>query len=116
MTQNKVFDEKKLADLPIVGKQPVNEKEEKHLKEFFEFEFYNNEEPGIAIQFPYGSTKNNIVFTFRHGEKYRIPRHVARHVESCTTPVYLWKSNGSGAMQKTKAGIKSRFHMRQVFV
>jgi len=110
-----LLDEKKLESLPIVGEKPKTEKEEKFLKEFAEFEFYNSEEPGVETQFPYGSTKNNIVFLFQHGQKYRVPRHIARHVEKCSTPLYAWKPNGSGAMIKTKTGTKSRFQMRQVF-
>jgi hypothetical protein len=107
--------DEKMLDLPIVGKQPVNEKEEKYLKEICEFEFYNTEEPGLSIKFPYGNTKKNHSFTFEHGSKYRIPRHVARHVESSSTPIYSWKPNGSGAMQKIQTGTKSRFQMRPVF-
>lgn len=115
MAVEKALDASRLADLPIVGKQPANEKEEKHLKEFCEFEFYNNEEPGTAIQFPYGSTKKSFVFTFRHGEKYKVPRHVARHLESCTTPIYAWRASGTGEMIKYRTGTKSRFQMRPIF-
>lgn len=109
------LDEKKLADLPIIGAQPSNEKEEKYLREICEFEFYNTEEPGLAIQFPYGKTKKPQIFTFIHGERYRIPRHVARHVENCSTPIYSWKPDGTGKLHKVKTGIKSRFQMRSVF-
>ena len=116
MALEKMMDPTKIATLPIIGKPPANEKEEKHLKEICEYEFYNSEEPGVTIQFPYGSTKNNFTFTLKHGEKYKVPRHIARHLESCTTPIYWWKSNGAGAMVKTLKGIKSRFQMRQVFV
>ena len=107
--------EKKMNALPIIGKAPSGEKEEKHLREIVEYEFYNIEEPGTPIKFPYGSTKRNMTFELVHGQKYKVPRHVARHIESCVTPIYNWKPDGSGAMLKTKTGIKSRFQMRQVF-
>jgi len=110
-----VLDEKKLMDLPILGKKPENEKEEKYLREICEYEFYNVEEPGLTLRFPYGSTKKSYTFTFRHGEKYKIPRHVARHIESCSTPMYSWRPSGTGNMQKTHTGTKSRFQMRPVF-
>lgn len=116
MASEKAMDLLKMATLPIIGKLPANEKEEKHLKEICEYEFYNSEEPGVSIQFPYGSTKNNMTFTIKHGEKLKAPRHVARHLESCMTPIYCWRSNGAGAMVKTLNGVKSRFQMRPVFV
>lgn len=112
---NKVADEKIMDSLPIVGKQPETDEEEAFLREVVEFEFYNSEEPGVAVSFPYGSTKKNHVFLFRHGEKYKIPRHVARHVESRSTPLYKWQASGTGTMQKSRTGTKTRFQMRQVF-
>lgn len=108
-------DERKMAELPIIGKMPANEKEEKYLREIVEYEFYNTEEPGLSLRFPYGNTKKKVNFTFSHGEKYKIPRHVARHVESCSTPIYAWKPDGRGRMQKVRAGTKSRFQMRPVY-
>lgn len=109
------IDEKKLSELPIVGNAPSNEKEEKYLREFATFEFYNLEEPGLHHECSYGSTKNQVFFSFQHGQKYKLPRHVARHMETRTTPIYQWRPNGHGGMQKTLTGHKSRFQMRSVF-
>ena len=107
--------EEHLASLPIVGKVPKNEKEEKYLKEICEFEFYNLEEPGMSIKFPYGGTRKHHNFLFFHGGKYRLPRHVARHIESRSTPIYDWRPNGTGKMVKQLVGEKPRFQMRHVF-
>ena len=38
----------KIQQLPITGKQPENEKEEKFLREVCEYEFNNLEEPGLS--------------------------------------------------------------------
>ena len=108
-------DEKALEALPIVGKQPESEREEKYLREICEFEFYNSEEPGLMHKFVYGNAKHKKVFQFVHGGKYRIPRHVARHIENCTTPLYDWRPNGLGQMEKKRVGNKQRFQMRHVF-
>lgn len=105
----------RIATLPIVGKQPETEKEEKFLREFCEFEFYNLEEPGLAQKFPYGNTSNNHTFTLFHGGKYRLPRFVARHLESCSTPIWDWRPDGNGRMTKRQVGTKPRFRMSQVF-
>ena len=101
--------------LPIVGNQPKDEKEAKFLKEICEFEFYNLEEPGLSIQFPYGNTRYQHNFKLFHGGKYRIPRHVARHLESRCTPIWDWRPDGTGRMQKQRVGDKPRFQMRQVY-
>lgn len=113
--RQKAVEIKRLEELPIVGKPPENEKEEKYLKEIVEYEFYNTEEPGFTQKFPYGSTKKFVNFIFEHGKKYKVPRHVARHVENCSTPLYKWTPDGSGAMAKNMIGKKSRFQMRPVF-
>lgn len=104
-----------LSQLPIVGKKPANEKEEKYLKEICEFEFYNLEEPGIPQKFPYGDTRKNHTFTFLHGGKYKLPRHVAQWVESRGTPIWDWRPDGSGRMVKQRVGEKPRFQMRHIF-
>lgn len=101
--------------LPIVGKPPANAKEEKFLREIVEYEFYNSEEPGHSVTFPYGSTKNKKIFNFKHGQKYRLPRHVARHVESCSTPLYKHEPDGTGILIKKRVGTKTRFQLRPVF-
>lgn len=108
--------EKTVLPLPIIGRQPETEQEEEYLREELEYEFYNMEEPGTSLTFPYGSTKSKKNFLFVHGKKYKIPRHIARHIESCSVPLYKWQADGSGAMKKTRIGTKSRFQMRPVFV
>lgn len=104
-----------LQKLPIIGKQPKNEKEEKHLKEIHEYEFNNIEEQGLSNTFSYGDGKNQHVFKFFHGGKYKVPRFVARHVENCTTPKYDWVPDGRGNMVPTFVGNIARFQMRESF-
>lgn len=104
-----------LAKLPIVGNQPKNAKEEQFLREVCEFEFYNLEEPGLSHRFSYGDATNNRSFTMYHGEKYRLPRFIARHLESRGTPNYEWRPNGKGGLVKHLAGTKPRFRMSQSF-
>lgn len=104
-----------LKILPIIGKQPESEKEEKFLKEVLPYEFYNVEEPGLTHTFPYGNTRHQRTFKFFHGQTYHVPRHVARHVENCTTPIWAWRPDGTGRMVKQKIGEKPRFQMRQQF-
>lgn len=114
-----VRDEKKSIDdlkkLPIIGRQPTNEKEEKFLREVCDFEFYNLEEPGISVRFPYGNSKNQHNFTLFHGGKYTLPRFIARHLESCKTPIWKWRPDGLGAIHKEKVGYAPRFRMSQKF-
>ncbi len=107
--------EKELVNFPIIGKQPSSEKEEKHLREICEFEFYNLEEPGVMHKFSYGNTRLHHTFQMFHGGKYRVPRFLARHIESCSTPLWEWRPNGRGGMDKKKIGDKPRFRMSQVF-
>lgn len=109
------MDAKKLAALPIVGEQPKSEKEEKFLREICEYEFRNVEEPGLAISFPYGSTKKKAKISLFHGGKCKMPRFIARHIESCTTPMWKWRPDGLGGMNKENIGTKPRFQMRQLF-
>lgn len=115
MVQNRKITDKELNDLPIVGDQPRSEKEEKFLKEVCEFEFYNLEESGLCLKFPYGNTQKHTDFLFFHGGKYKIPRHVARHVDSRCTPKWEWRPNGKGTMEKQKIGLKPRFQMKQIY-
>ena len=104
-----------LQKLPIIGKQPASEKEEKFLREVCEFEFMNMEEPGLSQRFPYGNAKKNHNFTLFHGGKYKLPRFIAQWVESRTTPLWDWRPNGEGGMTKKLIGQNPRFQMRQVF-
>ncbi len=85
------------------------------MREINEYEFYNLEDTGYPIKFPYGDTKNKHVFTFMHGGRYKLPRFIAQFVESKATPRYDWRPDGSGKMQKQRTGDKPRFQLRQVF-
>lgn len=113
------IDEKKLARLPIINTEDPSkkftEKEEKWLREMACYEFMNLEQPGLMHTFSYGSAGNSMKFTFFHGGKYRLPRFIARHIDSRSTPMWDWKPDGSGRLQKYRAGGKSRFQMREVF-
>ncbi len=106
-----------LAALPIQGRSPSNEKEEKFMREICEFEFYNLEEPGLSVKFPYGSTRNKHTFNFFHGAKYRVPRFLAQYLETRSTPIWDWRPDpeGTGRMTKQRMGDKPRFQMRQVY-
>lgn len=95
--------------------KPKSEKEEKWYRELGEYEFFNQEEPGMIQKFPYGSTKHKTTLVFMHGGKYMIPRFLAQHVEKCQTPIWKWRPDGLGSMQKEQVGYKNRFQMRQVF-
>ena len=105
-----------LQALPIVGTQPKSDKEEQYLREICEFEFMNLEEPGLSITFPYGNAKHQKNFTFFHGGKYKLPRFIARHLESCAKPIWKWRPDGTGRMNKELIGNDPRFQMRQSFV
>ena len=104
--------------LPIFHPDPAkkySEKEEKYLREVLNYEFVNVEQAGMAVSFGYGDARNKAKFTLVHGSKYKFPRFLARHVESVGTPMYGWKPDGSGQMQKTEKGRKPRFQMREVY-
>jgi hypothetical protein len=105
----------KLQDLPIIGKQPESEAEEKYLRELVEYEFYNLEEPGMRIKFPYGSKGRMHNFEFWHGAKYTVPRFIARHLESKGAPLWKWVPDGTGAMHKELIGKNPRFRMTPSF-
>ena len=111
----KQIDDKQIQMLPIVGKKPATEKDEKWLRELVEYEFHNIEEPGLVHSFTYGSTKLNHNFKFFHGGKYKIPRFIAHHVNNCGTPLWKWTPDGSGAMVKSLIGKNSRFQMREIY-
>lgn len=113
------LDPKKMEKLPILNlKSPshkITEKEEKYLRELVEYEFMNIEEPGLMQKFTYGNTKNKMTFTFFHGGKYRVPRFIAKHLESKSTPIWKWRPDGSGSLIKELTGRNPRFQMREVF-
>lgn len=85
------------------------------LNEVITVEFYNLEEPGVPVKFVYGDTKNPENHYLMHGGKYHLPRRVVQHVESRQTPIWGYKPDGHGRMQKNLEGYKSRFQCRQIF-
>lgn len=113
------MDEKKMTNLPIRDpKNPskkLSEKEEKFMREICTYEFINVEEPGLMHKFSYGNAQNKHTFVLFHGEKYRLPRFIQRHIESKGTPIWGWSPDGYGRMQKTKRGYKTRFQLREVY-
>lgn len=113
--KHKPGSEEKMAALPILGKPPESPKEEKYLREICEYEFYNLEEPGLTHRFSCGSTVNQMSFTLFHSGKYRVPRFIARHIESRSTPLWDWRPDGSGRMAKKQVGTKPRFRMSVTF-
>lgn len=102
-------------DLPILGKKPKDEKEEKYLREVREFQFSNLAEAGVAHKFVYGNAKKNKKFLFFHDQVYSVPRFIARHLEECSTPLYEWRPDGLGNLTKKYIGANRRFQMREVF-
>jgi len=110
-----------IKTLPIIGKQPGSEKEEKWLRTIVEFEFKNLEEPGVPIEFSYGDGKKRFFFVMLHGGKYTLPRFIGRFLESRSTPIYGYVPNPqaplSGQTNKivAKMGERPRFQMRESF-
>lgn len=117
--EEKELDIKRLQKLPIID--PVNpskkfsEKEEKWLREVENYEFSNIEEPGLMQTFSYGAAGNSMKITLFHGGKYKMPRFLARHIESRSIPIWKWVPDGMGSLRKEMTGRKSRFQMRQCF-
>lgn len=109
----------KLKKLPIANpndpSKKLSEKEEQHLREIVSYEFMNLEEPGLSMKFSYGNASNKHTFTLFHGGKYNLPRFIARHVESKSTPMWSWRPDGAGSIRKEMTGRKSRFQMREVY-
>ena len=114
-----MYDERKLGLLPIID--PANpsknftEKEEKFWREIKSYEFVNIEEPGVFHKFSYGNAKNKVYFSLIPGQKYRLPRFIARHIDSRSTPIWGYKPDGLGSLEKYLKGTKSRFQMRETF-
>jgi len=113
------MDLKKMQRLPVIDpsnpSRKFSEKEEKFLREILTYEFMNIEEPGLMHKFPYGSTQNKMNITLMHGGRYRVPRFIANHINSRSTPMWAWRPNGQGGMTKQKIGVDSRFQMREVY-
>jgi len=99
-----------------IPEKKMTEKEKNWLDEEIDVEFYNLEEPGVFLKFPFGGTKKFKNYTLIHGARYKLARRVVKHLEeNCRTPMYKWQPNGQGVMQKTLTGFKPRFQCRQVF-
>lgn len=112
---NYVLKDSDFTNLPILGDQPKNEKEEKYLREIGTYEFVNLEEPGQSVKFSYGSDKKMVSPYLMHGADYRMPRHLVRHIQSREMPIYKYLPDGQGGMSKQRIGYKSRFQMREKF-
>lgn len=105
---------KNIAKFPIIGKNKLSDKEEKHLREVVNYEFYNLEEPGVIHKFSYGSGNQLCTITLYHGQTYHLPRFIAKHLESCSIPIWDWRPDGTGRMIKKKIGLKPRFRLSQM--
>ena len=119
-TQNESkIDLKKMQNLPIIdAKNPTKkytEKEEKWLREICTYEFMNIEEPGLMHSFSYGCSGNMMKFTFFHGGTYKVPRFIAQHINSRSTPIWGWRPDGTGSIRKELTGRNSRFQMRESY-
>ena len=114
-----LVDPKKMEKLPIINMEnpskKIDEKEEKYLRQTVTYEFMNLEEPGVPHTFPYGNSKNRYTFTLLHGGRYKLPRFIARHIESRSTPIWKWMPDGTGSMIKSRMGVNQRFQMREVY-
>lgn len=106
---------KKAEDVPVVHADN-KEREKQWLEQEIEIEFYNSEEPGMMLKFPYGTTKNKKNYILFHGGRYKLPRKIVNHIQSRQTPIWNWKPNGLGQMEKSLSGYKPRFQCREVFV
>jgi len=85
------------------------------LDEEIMIEFFNLEEPGVPVKFAFGPANKPHTHTLLHGGKYKLKREVVNHVESRQTPMWGYKPDGRGVMQKNLEGYKSRFQCRQIF-
>jgi len=102
------------VEAPNVQKDK-KERQKEWLNEEIMVEFFNLEEPGVPVNFSYGSTKSPEKYTLLHGGKYRLRREVVQHIESRQTPLWGYSPDGRGRMQKNLEGYKSRFQCRQIF-
>jgi hypothetical protein len=110
------FKEQNFDRLPIVGARPKSDKEEKFLREVGLYEFINKEQPGAAVKFTYGNTKVFTEPTLFHGGKYRLPRHIVRHLENCQVPMYTYLNDpSSGRLGKTLQAFNSRYQCRPLY-
>ncbi len=91
------------------------ERQKEWLKEMITFEFFNLEESGVPVTFSHGPTNDTKKYMLLHGGKYTYSRAHVQHLESRQTPIWGYKPNGDGRMEKTLKGYKSRFQCRQLF-
>lgn len=104
-----------LQGLPMIGSQPKNSKEEAYFREMVEYEFFNLEDPGLMHSFSYGCKGNDHNFKLLHGGKYVLPRFIANWLESRSKPIWKWRPDGTGLMQKQLVGREPRFRLSLVF-
>lgn len=105
----------KTPEKSVKATRSEEERKEEWLNEEIMIEFMNLEEPGAPVKFPFGTTRKNKIYTLMHGGKYRLPRRVVTHIESRQTPIWGYRPDGKGQMEKNLEGYKSRFQCRQIF-
>lgn len=93
----------------------VSEKEQAFLDEEIQIEFYNIEEPGMMLKFPFGPTNNIKDYVFFHSGRYKLPRKVVEHIESQGSTINKYRPDGQGNLTPIKEGKKPRFQCRQIF-
>ena len=106
--------EKAQVQAPAVHKDKKQQRKD-WMNEEIRIEFFNLEEPGVPLKFVFGPTRKTETHTLLHGGKYTLRREVVQHVESRQTPIWGYKPDGEGRMQKDLKGYKSRFQCRQMF-
>jgi len=112
----KKFDPKLLADLPIVSEdgETFSDKTQKKLKELRVYEFSNIQDPGLAADFMYGTTKKNIKMKLFHGGLYELPIVIAKFLSNRKIPMYKYTPTGTGDVVKSLTGYSHRFMLREV--
>lgn len=107
-----------VAEAPMIAPTMVRDpKDVKRdwLNEVLHVEFYNLEEPGVNLTFVTGNTKKPEKHILFHGGKYKLRRETINHLQSRQTPIFSYRPNGQGQMEKALSGYKSRFQCRQIF-
>lgn len=104
-----------MSKMTISVQKDKKDRKEEWLDEDIHFEFFNLEEPGVPVKFVFGPSNRAKTYTLLHGGKYTYPRRIVQHLESRQVPIWGYKPNGSGQMEKSLEGYKSRFQCRQLF-
>ena len=86
-----------------------------YLGQEIEVEFNNLENPGLTLEFTYGTTKNFKRYVLLDGAKVKLPEKVVQHLESCGTPLYGYAPDGLGKMVKRRLSTKRRFSCRRIY-